>query len=121
MKKIILLFCLCSTLSCTNDSEDDLIPNTPTTASQEEDDVLYSTSISSIINNNCIACHNSPPTNAAISVYNSYSTVKNASSIIFNRISRNTGESGLMPQGGPRLAQAQIDLFEEWINDGLQE
>ena len=40
---------------------------------------------------------------------------------LLDRISRQTGESGLMPQGGPRLPQNSIDVVTQWQTDGLQE
>ena len=40
---------------------------------------------------------------------------------LLDRISRPEGASGLMPNGGPRLPQATIDLIVQWDADGLLE
>jgi len=40
---------------------------------------------------------------------------------LINRISKQAGESGAMPFGGPRLPQNLIDLLIQWEADGLLE
>jgi hypothetical protein len=40
---------------------------------------------------------------------------------LLDRISRQEGEDGLMPFGGPRLPQQTIDLIFQWNADGLLE
>ncbi len=120
MKKILFFISLYglifATTSCANDSEDDLIDQIPTPQL-----VTYNNNIKSIIDNNCISCHSDPPVNGApISLVN-YDAVKNNVSSIINRISKQEGESGLMPIGGPRLPQNLIDEVVQWQTDGLLE
>jgi len=118
MKKIFLVLSICfAMLSCTNDSEDDLIDTTPI-----PDTVTYVDNVKSIIDNNCIRCHSDPPVNGAPMSLMLYNDVKNA---VLNRdlIGRITGTSSgnLMPLGGPKLPQNSIDIIIQWETDGLLE
>jgi len=107
---------------CSNNTIDDLVE-----MQQDDDDggmelVVYG-DIQPIINNNCIICHSNPPQNGAPMPLMTFDDVVNAVNNrgLLNRISRNEGESGLMPLGGPRLPQNAIDLFVQWEADGLLE
>ncbi|MDO5977693.1 hypothetical protein [Flavivirga spongiicola] len=120
MKNILLLltFILIVFSSCTNVSEDDLIIKTPQPVL-----TTYNDGVKTIIDNNCIACHANPPINGAPISLTTFSDVKNAvmNSNLIDRISRQAGESGAMPFGGPRLPQNLIDLIKKWEDDGLLE
>lgn len=120
MKKLIytLPLILLSIASCSNSSEDDLIEKEEL---EEGTKITYTKNIKSIIDNNCVSCHNNPPVNGAPSNYSTYQKVSGGASGILNRISKQAGASGAMPIGGPRLPQVSIDLFEQWINDGMLE
>lgn len=103
--------------SCSENSTDDLVDVTqPAT-------VTYSNSIKTIIDNNCIGCHNSPPVAGAPMPLLTYENVKDAiqNRGLLDRISRDQGASGMMPFGGTRLPQTTIDLFVQWQNQGLAE
>lgn len=117
MKKIFVIATVCFIqFSCTNVSEDDLIDATPLPVK-----VTYIDNVKSIIDNNCISCHNNPPTNGAPMSLLLYDNVKDA---IKNRnlIGRISGTSGaLMPQGGQKLPQNVIDIIIQWETDGLLE
>ena len=122
MKSIlpVLVFAFLFLMGCSNDSESDLIE------SQNDDDktefVTYNDNIRSVINNNCLGCHSSPPVNGAPFSLTTYTQVKNRaeSGLLLTAISRQTGEARAMPPAG-RLPQATIDLVEQWIDDGLLE
>ncbi|RAJ16913.1 hypothetical protein [Olleya aquimaris] len=120
MKKITYLITIISLtfFSCSNNSEDDLIDNTPLPEGQK---VTYTADIKTIIDNNCISCHSNPPVNGASNSLVTYQDVSNQANTVLNRISLQSGEGGAMPLGGPRLPQASIDLFQQWIEDGLLE
>jgi uncharacterized membrane protein len=74
-----------------------------------------------IFNNACLQCHSNPPQNGAPMSLESFENVRDAvlTRDLINRISRPEGESGLMPLGGPRLPQNNIDLIVQWQVDGL--
>lgn len=120
MKKIILLLVVLglifASFSCANDSEDDL-----TDQMQGQQLVTYTNNVKTIIDNNCIGCHANPPINGAPFSLVGYDDVKNNVASIINRISRQEGEAGLMPIGGPRLPQNLIDEVIQWQTDGSPE
>ncbi|MEL6812327.1 MAG: hypothetical protein AAFP76_13435 [Bacteroidota bacterium] len=76
-----------------------------------------------IFNNSCTQCHSNPPQNGAPMPLVDFESVRNAvlNRGLIDRISREEGESGLMPLGGPRLPQNSINLVIEWEQDGLLE
>lgn len=116
-KYLILVITMILSLSCSYNSEDDL-----TEAIIVEDFVTYESEIKSIIDNNCIACHNNPPVNGAPMSLITYDDVKDAveNRDLIERIS--SMDSGfLMPFGGPRLPQNLIDLVVQWEEEGLLE
>lgn len=123
MKKYYIFFIgisfIFSTLSsCTNHSTDDLIEPI-----EEIDLVTYNDNVKTIIDNNCIFCHGNPPTNGAPNSLVTYDQVKNSvmNANLIARISAQSGETGAMPFGGPRLPQNLIDIIIQWETDGLLE
>lgn len=113
---IALLSCSILFVGCTNDNSETLMDNPPVMGQ-----VTYTQNVKSIIDNNCISCHAAVPRNGAPMPLVTYEQVQNAvqSRGLLNRISLNTGNSLLMPQGGPRLPQATIDMIIKWNQDGL--
>ena len=103
--------------SCTNDSSDDLA------GIDGLDDVTYTNTVKSIIDNNCIMCHAATPINGAPMSLTTYENVKEAvqNRGLLDRISRPQGSPGMMPNGGTRLPQAVIDQVFEWSAQGLHE
>ncbi|MEK8179660.1 hypothetical protein WMW71_04845 [Flavobacterium buctense] len=103
--------------SCTNDSSADLI------GIDDLDEVTYTNTVKSIIDNNCISCHAATPINGAPMPLTTYENVKQAvlERGLLNRISREQGAPGMMPSGGTRLPQAVIDQVTTWANQGLIE
>lgn len=104
--------------SCSNNSTDDLVGPT-----LNLDLVKYNQNVKSIIDANCIVCHAATPVNGAPMPLVTYEQVKDAvlTRGLINRISRQNGEGGLMPNGGPRMPQATIDVIVQWEANGLLE
>lgn len=121
MKKIyfplLISFSIVFVTGCTNDSSSDLINI------NQFDEVTYTNTIKSIIDNNCISCHATVPINFAPMPLTTYEDVKNAvlNRGLLNRISRAQGAPGMMPNGGTRLPQAKIDQVYEWAENGFHE
>ena len=122
MKKILyfpllISFGIVFVIGCTNDSSSDL------NDINQFDEVTYTNTIKSIIDNNCIPCHATVPVNGAPMSLTTYADVKNAvlNRGLLGRISRAQGEGGMMPLGGTRLPQANIDKINEWALSGFQE
>lgn len=116
---LISLFVLGTVLvsSCTNDSSADL------SGIDDLDEVTYTNTVKSIIDNNCIVCHAATPVNGAPMSLTTYENVKEAvlNRGLLDRISREQGEPGMMPNGGTRLPQAVIDQVFAWNTQGLNE
>ena len=119
MKRTYLIYILIASLfcSCSYNSEDDLTEDIII-----DDEVTYNANIKTIIDNNCIFCHNSPPVNGAPMSLTTYNDVKSAveNRDLIDRISTND-LSSVMPFGGPRLPQNLIDLVIQWEEEGLLE
>ncbi|MGX7666846.1 c-type cytochrome [Flavobacterium pedocola] len=102
--------------SCSSDSESDLYGEIP-------EQITYNNTVKAIINNNCIMCHNQPPVNGAPMPLINYDFVKAAiiSRGLIDRISRPQGAPGMMPNGGTRLPQSEIDKIIAWKNANYPE
>ena len=111
---LLLMTCVILQYGCTNDSTSDLINLTV-------DDVTYTNSVKSIIDNNCVVCHAATPVNGAPMSLVTYENVKDAvlTRGLLNRISRPQGAAGMMANGGIRLPQAKIDQISQWAQNGM--
>ena len=117
--RTLTLFSLAILVSnCTNDSTNDLIDSTPISGN-----VTYLQNVKPIIDNKCLQCHGSVPTNGAPMSLVTYENVKDAvlNLGLIDRIIRNEGDDLLMPQGGPKLLQNQIEAINLWQSQGLQQ
>lgn len=119
VRKIICFTLPLALAGCTNDSSDDLtedmiIPGTP---------VTYSRDVAPIIAANCLGCHTNPPQNGAPIPLTAYAFVKTAVQQhgLIDRISREQGAEGMMPNGGIRLPQNTIEVIKQWEQQGFQE
>lgn len=104
-------------IGCSNNSEDDL--TNPVVLGITK----YNQDVKTIIDNNCIICHGATPSNGAPMSLVTYAQVKDAvqNRGLLDRISRDQGAPGMMPNQGTRLPQATIDLIADWNTDGLLE
>ncbi|MDR7211906.1 cytochrome c [Flavobacterium piscis] len=127
MKKIIALtillaaFASCSDSDTFQDIETPPETGTPPPGPDPVVTISYSKNVKSIIDGNCIGCHQSGRS-AAFRPLTTYAEVKAAveNAGLLNRIQLQNGQQGLMPQGG-RMSQANIDLIVKWNTDGLKE
>jgi hypothetical protein len=120
MKKYYLITLTFILFSCENDSIEDISKNqtnTETTVDidKEETPVSYKNDILPIMNSKCTNCHSK---NAGIIPLTTYDEVKSTISLTIDRISRNEGESGFMPQGGNKLPNSTIELIKTWNKQG---
>jgi hypothetical protein len=139
LRNTVLLFiiALSANLSCRDAGSEPTAPNTPPSGST----VSFSQQIQPIFNNNgCVGCHGGSGglTLAPGQSYNNLVKVNAQAgcttkkrvlpgnpdeSVLYIRISATTtstecGPNSRMPQGGPRLPQATIDLVRDWIAQG---
>lgn len=120
---IIVLTVLSTMLSCSYDSEDDLVdapiaedPNNGDPASL----INYNDDIKPILQSSCVGCHASPPTNGAPFALVNFTQVMQRGEAIFNAMNRQSGTPAAMPPSG-RLPQTTIDVIREWIDNGSPE
>lgn len=117
MKKYFLAFSLILLLSsCDSNTYENL----------EEPQIIigkatYETNVKVIIDGNCISCH-SLGGSASFRPLTTFSEVRNAilNSNLLERIQRQNGEPGQMPQTG-RMSQDKINTILQWNTDGLLE
>ncbi|QSB29072.1 cytochrome c [Flavobacterium sp. CLA17] len=125
MKKLIALTLLMAAFASCSDSDTyQDIETPPTTGTPNPDPVAassYTKNAKSIIDANCIGCHQSGRS-AAFRPLTTYAEVKAAveNGGLLNRIQLQTGQQGIMPQAG-RMSQANIDVIVKWNTDGLKE
>lgn len=124
MKKIIALSLLVAAFASCSDSDTYQDVETPPTGTPNPDPVAvtsYSKNAKSIIDANCVGCHQSGRS-AAFRPLTTYAEVKAAveNAGLLNRIQLQTGQQGIMPQAG-RMSQANIDVIVKWNTDGLKE
>ncbi len=107
-----------SIASCSQSTYDDIEEET-----NPIPEVVTYQDVKLIIDSVCLACHSNPPQNGAPMALVSFENVKEAvqNRDLINLISKNEGDNGLMPLGGPRLPQSSIDLIVKWNTDGLLE
>ena len=81
----------------------------------------YQANVKSIIDSNCVSCHSAGGT-ASFRPLTAYSEVRNAvlNTNLLDRIQRQNGEPGQMPQTG-RMPQDKINTILQWNTDGLLE
>jgi len=129
MKTKLIVFFLFSlfVLSCTNDSEADLIGLDQEQGSDDDDDddveasgVTYENTVRAIIGGSCIGCHDNPPRNGAPFALVNFQQVSQRANSILSAMSRQNGAAGAMPPAG-RLPQNTIDQIQEWIDNGAPE
>lgn len=118
MKPTLAILLIAILAGCTASTYDDIevLPPDPVDAVTFQD-------VAFVFENVCTACHSNPPQNGAPMPLTNYEEIKNAVETrgLLDRISREEGAPGLMPLGGPRLPQQQIDLIMQWNEDGLLE
>jgi hypothetical protein len=118
MKKLNLILLAVMTIiySCSNDSTNDLVSPVP-------DNISYSKDVKPIVDANCIPCHNNPPVNGAPMSLLTKLQIQDAivNRGLIDRISRDQGAPGMMPNGGTRLPQNSIDIIKKWQTDGFME
>ena len=118
VKNIFLISAIVLVTSCSNHTIDDV-----TEPLEETPELVTFQDVKFVFDNVCQQCHTNPPINGAPLQLITFDNVKEAvlnRNLLF-RISRDNGDPFLMPFGGPRLPQGNIDLIFQWEADGLLE
>ncbi len=105
-------------VSAKNSAGTTQFPNAYTVNVSSSTKVTFDADIDPIIKASCSPCHVSGGNNTDYTVFSSSRTNVD---FIINRIKRNQGTPGFMPQGGSKLSAANIAKIEQWKTDGLLE
>ncbi len=95
-------------VSCTKEKVP-VATNTP--APNCPDTIKFSTTITSMMNDNCTGCHSNGGTPPDLTAYTSIRD--NASAILASM-----GPNGTMPKNMPKLADTTVQKFSCWISQG---
>lgn len=113
---LFLILFLIATTSCTNENINTLsYPDN----SVNLDNVTYTNTIKTFIDNNCISCHGTVNPTAGLDI-STYTKAKNNINAILGRIDLQTGQNGIMPPSG-RMPENTIQAFKNWLTQGLTE
>ena len=106
---ITLLLCICFS-GCEKNVEEDHEINT---VDCSEVETYYNENVAPILSSNCVGCH---PGQGGLSL-DSYTSVYSAikSGNVLDRVNRNSGENGFMPQGGQKLSNANLDILQTFF------
>lgn len=122
LKTVFLTLMLASAvISCSSGGDDAPTPpvvvTPPTGGGGTVTKPTYTANIKSIIDGNCVSCHSPAGQNSGVPLQ-TYAQVSGKSSGIKIRIEKPAGDPLVMPKGG-KLSQANIDLINKWIANGM--
>ncbi len=86
------------------------------TVSKDDPKVTFDADIKPLMEAQCSPCHTSGSTS-----YTIYANAKDSYTKILDRVERDKGAAGFMPQGGDKMSTTDIDLLKQWNTDGLLE
>ena len=108
-----MLLCICFS-GCEKNVEEDHTSNTVDCSVVE---AYYNENVAPILSSNCIGCHSGATASAGLPLdsYTSvYSAIKTGN--VLDRVNRNTGDNGFMPQGGQKLSNAKLDILQTFFD-----
>ncbi|MBO9584877.1 MAG: cytochrome c [Flavobacterium sp.] len=109
-----------ATMACSSGDDNSTSPpptSPPTGGGSTVTNPTYTANIKSIIDANCTSCHG-PGGSKSDVPFTTYAQVSANASNIKVRIEKPAGDPLKMPKGGS-LSQANIDLINKWITDGM--
>ena len=77
-------------------------------------ETYYNENVAPILSSNCTGCH---PGQGGLSL-DSYTSVYSAiqSGNVLDRVNRNSGANGFMPQGGQKLSNANLEILQTFFD-----
>ncbi len=101
--------CICFS-GCEKNVEEDHESNTVDCSAVE---TYYTKNVAPILSSNCIGCHSASADLPLDSYTNVYSAIKSGN--VLDRVNRNSGDNGFMPQGGQKLSQPNLDTLQTFF------
>lgn len=80
-------------------------------------ETYYNGNVAPILSSNCSGCHSgiTPAAGLSLDSYTSvYSAIKSGN--VLDRVNRNSGDNGFMPQGGQKLLQPNLDILQTFFD-----
>jgi hypothetical protein len=116
LKKIInvVLFPFILFSGCENNVEENSEDN-PVDCTEVE--TYYTENVAPILESNCTGCHSGSTPTAGLSL-DSYSNVRAAikTGDVLDRVNRNSGDGGFMPNGGTKLSDANLEILQTFFD-----
>jgi hypothetical protein len=108
--------------SCYYDTEEELYPDNGTTITCDTTNVLYSTTVKSILDAKCnsAACHGgtNSPSGIQLDDYAALKTYLDADAARFVSSIVQDGNASNMPKGDAKMSDCNINSIKAWINKG---
>jgi hypothetical protein len=105
-----LLLCICFS-GCEKNVEEDPENNSVDCSVVK---AYYTENVAPILSSNCTGCHPGQGGLSLDSYTNVYSAIKSGN--VLDRINRNSGDNGFMPQGGQKLSYANLDILQTFFD-----
>ncbi len=113
-------------VACGDDTNDTPNPNANSTYTEAADctsnNPTYTNDIKAILDANCATagCHNATTASSGIDLsdYNGSASAVNTSSFLCS-IHHGDGDCSHMPQGGPKMSDANITAITCWVKNGM--
>jgi hypothetical protein len=77
--------------------------------------ITFTDDVLPLINQYCSTCHTTGPK----TLYTDYNNTSRDINLILDRIQRKPGSAGFMPKNLPPLSVEQVQLFKDWLAQGL--
>ena len=77
-------------------------------------ETYYNENVAPILSSNCTGCHPGQGGLSLDSYTSVYSGIKSGN--VLDRVNRNSGDNGFMPQGGQKLSNANLDILQTFFN-----
>ena len=101
-----MLLCICFS-GCEKNVEEDHESNTLDCSAVE---TYYNKNVAPILSSKCIVCHSASADLHLDSYSSVYSAIKSGN--VLDRVNRNSGDNGFMPQGGQKLSNANLEILQ---------
>ena len=105
-----MLLCICFS-GCEKNVEEDHENNTVDCSVVE---TYYNENVAPILSSKCIVCHSASADLPLDSYTNVYSAIKSGN--VLDRVNRNSGDNGFMPQGGQKLSNANLEILQTFFD-----
>ena len=105
-----MLLCICFS-GCEKNVEEDPESNTVDCSAVE---TYYTENVAPILSSNCTRCHPGQSDPSLNTYTSAYSSIKSGN--VLDRVNRNSGDNGFMPQGGQKLSNANLDILQTFFD-----